>query len=161
MRLYTDASSRGSISGIAFVATNSRDKEVFKNGMVIEKGDNNTAELTAILYALDFVRDKTDHKVVIFTDSSYAINAIRNGNFRETERTLVESIQQSMSELGSTLFWVKGHCHDGTVLAHFNKRADKMSKVVRKQYQKEKRVEKKLNIKQIGRYTYTSDGPEI
>ncbi|MEE6206856.1 MAG: ribonuclease H family protein, partial [Alphaproteobacteria bacterium] len=106
MRVYTDASSRGSISGIAFVATNSRDKEVYKKGMVIEKGDNNTAELTAILYALDFVRDKTDHKVVIFTDSSYAINAIRNGNFRETERTLVESIQQSMAELGSTLFWV-------------------------------------------------------
>lgn len=161
MRLYTDASSRGSISGIAFVVTNSRDKEVFKDGMVIEKGDNNTAELTAILYALDYVRKNTDYKAVIFTDSSYAVNAIRNGNFRETERSLVESIQQSMAELGSTLFWVKGHCHDGTVLSYFNKRADKMSKVVRKQHEKEKRTEKKLNIQKTGRYTYTLAGPEI
>lgn len=156
MRVYTDASSRGSISGIAFVATNSRDKEVYKKGMVIEKGDNNTAELTAILYALNFIKDKTDHRIVIFTDSSYAINAIRNGNFRETERPLVESIQQCMNELGSTLFWVKGHCHDGTVLSYFNKRADKMSKVVRKQYEKAKRIEKKVNLERIGRYTYTA-----
>ena len=30
------------------------------------------------------------------------------------------------------MFWIKGHCQDGTVLSHFNHQVDALSKVARK-----------------------------
>jgi len=56
MRIYTDASTRGRISGIAFVATDAKDRELYKKGVVIEQRDNNTAELCAVLFALEDIK---------------------------------------------------------------------------------------------------------
>ena len=52
MRVYTDASTR-KISGLGYIATNSKNKEIYRNGIMIDQPDNNTAELLAILYAID------------------------------------------------------------------------------------------------------------
>ncbi|MBR1374146.1 reverse transcriptase-like protein [bacterium] len=152
MRIYTDASTRGRLSGIAFVATDARDRELYKKGTVIEQRDNNTAELCAVLFALEDIQYLEIKHVTIFTDSWYVINAVRNGVRRENEKQLVKKIRQHMSEINSSLMWIKGHYRDGTVLSYYNKRADKMSKVVRRQYEKQLVAEKRAKTKFIRRY---------
>ena len=148
MRIYTDASSRGKISGIAFVVTDAKDREIYKKGVVIDQPDNNTAELCAVLFALEDIKDLEVKHVTIFTDSWYAINAIKNGVRRESEKNIVKKIRNYMAEINSSLMWIKGHYRNGTVLSYYNKRADKMSKVVRRLYEKQAKKEKKARLKQ-------------
>ena len=144
MRVYTDASTR-KISGLGYIATNSKNKEIYRNGIMIDQPDNNTAELLAILYAIDDTqkKKKKNEKVTIMTDSTYAVNAIRNNIYRKEEEPIVKKIQSMMEYSEYNLFWIKGHCQDGTILSYFNKLADKTSKYVRKQYEKEQEKLKK------------------
>lgn len=139
MRIYTDASSRGRISGLGMIITDSRDRELYKKGIVIEEPDNNTAELCAILYALREVQYLDIKHVTIFTDSWYAISAVRNNVKRKKDKYLVKEIRGYMNKINSSLMWVKGHYRSGTVLSYYNKRADKLSKVVRRKYEKQQR----------------------
>ena len=150
MRIYTDASTRGGVSGIAFVVTDARDNELHKEGVVIEQCDNNTAELSAVLFALERTKNIRAKHITIFTDSIYVINAVRNGIYRKNERNIVSKIRKNMSTINSCLMWIKGHYSDGSVLSYYNKRADKMSKVVRRQYEKQLRQERKAYIKSLG-----------
>lgn len=144
MRVYTDASTR-KISGLGYIVTNSKNKEIYRNGIMIDQPDNNTAELLAILYAIDDTQDllQKNEKVTIMTDSTYAVNAIRNNIYRKEEEPIVKKIQSMMEYSEYNLFWIKGHCQDGTILSYFNKLADKTSKYVRKQYEKEQEKLKK------------------
>lgn len=149
MRIYTDASTRGGISGIAFVATDARDREIYKKGAVIAQRDNNTAELCAVLFALQDIQYIEVKHVTIFTDSWYVINALRNGVKRDNEKGIVRQIRNYMAEINSSLMWIKGHYRNGTVLSYYNKRADKMAKVVRRQYEKKMIAERKAKKKLI------------
>lgn len=151
MRIYTDASTKDSLSGIAFVATTNNDKEICKSGLVIRQSDNNTAELTAILFALKNIQkiDKKAKHITILTDSTYAINAIRGNFYRQNEEKLMEQIFQALEKYNISFFHVKGHCQDGTILSYFNKRADKMAKVVRKQHEKEIKMLKKKRVQYL------------
>lgn len=151
MRIYTDASTRGRLSGIAFVVTDARDRELYKKGIVLNQRDNNTAELCAVLFALDDIKYIGVKHVTIFTDSYYVINALRNGVKRPHEKVIVDKIRQYMSVINSDLMWVKGHYRDGTVLSYYNKRADKLSKVVRRQYEKQLQKERRNRKKSIGK----------
>ena len=147
MRVYTDASTR-KISGLGYIVTNSKNKEIYRNGIMIDQPDNNTAELLAILYAIDDTQDllQKNEKVTIMTDSTYAVNAIRNNIYRKEEEPIVKKIQSMMEYSEYNLFWIKGHCQDGTILSYFNKLADKTSKYVRKQYEKEQEKLKREDI---------------
>ena len=148
MRIYTDASTRSNMSGLGYVATTSKNIELTKSGIVIDQKDNNTAELLAIIYAIDDIQGllQENEKLTIFTDSTYAINAIRNNIYRQNEEPIVKKIQNLLEGNNYNLFHVKGHCQDGTILSYYNKRADKMSKVVRKQYEKDIKEQKKLKL---------------
>ena len=139
MRIYTDASTRSKISGLGYIATTSKHQIIKKDGIAINQNDNNTAELQAIIYAIEETQYslQDNEKIIIFTDSTYAINAIRNNHYRSEEEALVKKIQNMIEYSDYKLFHVKGHCQDGTILSHFNKKADKMSKFVRKEYEKE------------------------
>lgn len=148
MRIYTDASTRGQISGIAYIATDAKDREIYKKGVVIAQNDNNTAELSAVLFALEDIQYLNVKHVTIFTDSWYVINAVRNGVRREHEKALVKKIRSYMAKINSSLMWIKGHYRNGTVLSYYNKRADKMSKVVRRQYEKQIKKDRKAFLKQ-------------
>ena len=151
MQVYTDASTR-KISGLGYIATNSKNKEIYRNGIIIDQPDNNTAELLAILYAIDDTQDllQKNEKVTIMTDSTYAVNAIRNNIYRKEEEPIVKKIQSMMEYSEYNLFWIKGHCQDGTILSHFNKLADKTSKCVRKQYEKEQeKIKKEKRLRHI------------
>ena len=146
MRVYTDASSRGNKSGIAYIATDRNHEVIQRSGVVIDGGDNNTAELQAILYAIDDTQLllQKNESVIIFTDSTYAINAIRNNGYREQEEALVKKIQNMMSYAHYKVFWIKGHCQDGTVLSYYNKKVDKLAKGARVEYEKESIKQKRL-----------------
>ncbi len=146
MRVYTDASSRGNKSGIAYIATDRNHEVIQRSGVVIDGGDNNTAELQAILYAIDDTQPllQKNESVIIFTDSTYAINAIRNNGYREQEEALVKKIQNMMSYAHYKVFWIKGHCQDGTVLSYYNKKVDKLAKGARVEYEKETIKQKRL-----------------
>lgn len=148
MRIYTDASTRGNISGLGYIATNNKNIELFKAGIVIDQGDNNTAELLAIIYAIDEVQNllQKNEKLIILTDSTYAVNAIRDNNYRQKEEAIVKKIQNLLEGNTYSLMWIKGHCQDGTLLSYYNKRADKMSKIVRKQYEKELKKQKNAKL---------------
>ena len=151
MQVYTDASTR-KISGLGYIAANSKNKEIYRNGIIIDQPDNNTAELLAILYAIDDTQDllQKNEKVTIMTDSTYAVNAIRNNIYRKEEEPIVKKIQSMMEYSEYNLFWIKGHCQDGTILSHFNKLADKTSKCVRKQYEKEQeKIKKDKRLRRI------------
>ena len=145
MKIYTDASTRGKLSGLAYVATTSNNKEFYKTGITIDQPDNNTAELLAILFAIDDIQETLQHNehITILTDSTYAINAIKTGKCRENEEAIVHKIKDMMTAQKCAILHVKGHCQDGTVLSYFNKRADKMSKVVRKLEEKRLEQDKK------------------
>lgn len=145
MRIYTDASTRSKISGLGYIATTSKHQVIKTDGMVIDQKDNNTAELQAIIYAIEETQYslQENEKIIIFTDSTYAINAIRNNHYRSEEEPLVRKIQNMIEYSDYKIFHIKGHCQDGTVLSHFNKKADKMSKLVRKEYEKELDIIKK------------------
>lgn len=149
MRIYTDASTHGNVSGVAFVVTDARDKEIYKAGIVIEQSDNNTAELCAVLIALENVQYVKTKHVTIFTDSQYVINAMRTGSCRSIEKPIVQKIKKLMDKVNSSLMWIKGHYRNGTAPSYFNKRADKLAKVVRKQYEKRIRAEKKALMQKI------------
>ena len=153
MRIYTDASTRGGASGIAYVATDARDRELYKKGIVIAQSDNNTAELCAVLFALDDIQHLDIKHVTIFTDSWYVINAVRNGVRRENEKGLVKKIREHMAQINSSLMWIKGHYSDGSWVSFFNKRADKMSKVVRRQYEKQRAKRKRTRVQEL-RYKF-------
>lgn len=146
MRVYTDASSRGNKSGIAYIATDRNHEVIQRSGVIIDGGDNNTAELQAILYAIDDTQQllQKNESVIIFTDSTYAINAIRNNGYREQEEALVKKIQNMMSYAHYKVFWIKGHCQDGTVLSYYNKKVDKLAKGARVEYEKESIKQKRL-----------------
>ena len=42
MRVYTDASTR-KISGLGYIDKNSKNKEIYRNGIMSDQPDNNTA----------------------------------------------------------------------------------------------------------------------
>lgn len=146
MRIYTDASTK-KVSGIAYVATNERNKIIKFNSTVTPSTNNNLAELQAILYALLDTKKLEAKTITIFTDSTYAINKIRYGTYKEEEKLLISSIKQEMKERNCNLFWVKGHCQDGTVLSHFNKEADSLSKEARKDYEDKMELQRAIKMK--------------
>lgn len=157
MRVYTDASTR-KISGLGYIATDAKHNVVKKQGVVIDQPDNNTAELQAIIYGIDETQPllQKNENITIFTDSTYAINAIRNNIYREGEEPLVKKIQHLMTYANYKLMWIKGHCQDGTVLSYYNKKVDKLAKSARAEYEKELIKEKHIKrlIKQGKRNEY-------
>ena len=53
MRVYTDASTRGKISGLGYIATDKHHNRLQQGSAIIKQCDSNTAELLAIIYAID------------------------------------------------------------------------------------------------------------
>lgn len=132
MRIYTDGSTK-TISGIAFIVTNEKHKVLYRDMKATETNDNNIAELQAIDFALQSTQEMASKSLTIFTDSAYAIKRIYQAkHLRPEEIDLVMRIRQQLAIRNGKMFWIKGHCQDGTVLSHFNHQVDALSKVARK-----------------------------
>jgi ribonuclease HI len=72
-------------------------------------GTNNIAELTAILRGLDML-DRTDHPVLVYTDSSYAIGVVSLGWKAKANVELVAEIRDRLAAFDDCRFVkVPGH----------------------------------------------------
>lgn len=156
MRIFTDASTSGRISGIAFVITDKQHNVLARRSKPLIESDNNYAELAAILFALEEVSDSKEH-VTILSDSQYALNCIKRNHCRKFERPMMDLIQYHLSGRRWACLWIKGHRNDGTMLSAFNRMADNMAGNVRKAYIIAKRKEKHLKSHKLrkinNRYT--------
>lgn len=148
MKVYTDASTHPTkgISGLAFIVTDSKNRRIFKNAAIVQEKDNNTAELRAICFALAKLKN-TKEPIILLTDSTYSVNAIRTGVCRESEKKLLGYIQKYIKMINCKVFWIKGHAQDKTILSFYNKEADKAAKKVRKVYEIEQIKLKKKKAK--------------
>jgi ribonuclease HI len=87
------------------------------------EGTNNIAELTAVLRALEEVRDRA-RPLVIHTDSQYAIGVLQKGWKAKANVELIESVREELEDRESTeLRYVPGHA--GVIL---NERADALAR---------------------------------
>lgn len=160
MRIFTDASTSGKISGIAFVVTDSKHNVLVKKSKPLIESDNNVAELAAILFALEEVSESKEH-VTIITDSQYAIGCIKNNRCRKFERPMMDLIQYHLTNKHWTCFWIKGHKDDGTMLSAFNREADHMANNARKAYIITKRKEKHRRHQQLKKINQKYQGNEM
>jgi len=86
-------------------------KQYFKKiSRYIGHGTNNIAELSAIKFALEEVKDKSK-RVVIYTDSQYCIGVLTNPNWNpKANKELINQIKENISTFKDIEFkWVKGH----------------------------------------------------
>lgn len=159
MRIFTDASTSGQVSGIAFIVTDKHHNVLIKKSKPLIESDNNFAELAAILFALEEVSESKEH-VTIITDSQYAIGCIKHNRCRKFERPMMDLIQYHLANKRWACFWIKGHKDDGTMLTAFNREADHMANNARKAYIITKRKEKHRKHQQLKRINYKNEGNE-
>lgn len=150
MRIFTDASTSGKISGIAFVITDNHHNIITKRAKPLIESDNNYAELAAILFALEEISDSHEH-ITILSDSQYALNCIKRNHCRKFERPTMDLIQYHLSKRRWACLWIKGHKNDGTMLSAFNRMADNMAGNTRKAYVIAKRREKHIKHNKLRR----------
>jgi len=150
MRIFTDASTSGKISGIAFVITDNYHNIIAKRAKPLIESDNNAAELTAILFALEEASNYDGH-ITILSDSQYALNCIKANHCRKFERPIMDLIQYYLANRRWAGLWIKGHKDNGTMLSFFNRQADHMASNIRKAYVVARRREKHFKNKKLKR----------
>lgn len=65
-----------------------------RRGEPLGRATNNIAELTAILRALELIDDRRDARVLLYTDSEYAIGVLTRGWKAKANRELIEKIRR-------------------------------------------------------------------
>lgn len=84
---------------------------------------NNVAELTAILRALEALKE-SDETVAVYTDSQYAIGVLQKGWKAKVNQDLIAAIKQRMRNFSKlNLVYVKGHAG-----IPMNERADELAR---------------------------------
>ena len=141
MRIFTDASTSGRVSGIAFVITDNQHNIILKKEKPLLEVDNNFAELAAILFALEELPE-THEQIIILSDSQYALSCIQQNHSRKFEKPTLDLIKYHLTGKQWTSMWIKGHKNDGTMLSTFNREADHMASHARKTYVLMRRKEK-------------------
>lgn len=120
---YTDGACSGNPgpAGIGVVLIcGGRRKEISE---YLGHGTNNIAELTAVLRALESVRDR-ERTVYLYSDSSYALGLLGQGWKAKANRELVEELR-ALKERFSDLRLVKVRGHSGVPE---NERADELAR---------------------------------
>lgn len=146
MRIFTDASGSG-VAGISFVLTDNKNNILLKKAKPVLNVDNNTAELMAILYALEEIQP-TREPITVITDSTYVINCIRNNSCRDNERATLDLINYHLESKNCSTLWIKGHSDDGTMFSAFNRLVDNLSRNVRKDYIA---IRKSMKVRRVNR----------
>lgn len=138
---YTDGSNYQGIGGYGYITI--INGEIKKYCGSIENSTNNIAELTAILRALNKLRNY--HKILIRTDSSYSINCIttwiyqwkKNGWKTSTGKApenleLIKEIVEIVETKDISFEHVRGHKGE-----KYNEMVDKLAEKGRLKYEKE------------------------
>lgn len=107
-----------------------------KNGKVItnrnhpmwigaDVGSNNTAELSAIYHALEYIRDNSLDDVIIYTDSMYAMNLIFGSWKPSSNQSLVGTAKDLALKLHGKVIAEHVRAHQNLF---WNERADQLAK---------------------------------
>ena len=99
-----------------------------------QRATNNTGELSAIGYALLWAGSWSDLHLIdaihIRTDSQWAQHALLGGRIK-ANKSIVLRIREVLAQIrelkATTIGWVRGHQTDGTDVAQWNERADKLA----------------------------------
>lgn len=122
--IYTDGGCRDNAHGLyggwAFIILNERRKVIKKDSGACIKTTNNIMELTAIINACKHIPN--GKKVVIISDSKYAIGVL-SGKWNANKNVeLIESFKPTNARLDIQFKWVKGHDK-----SKYNNACDKMA----------------------------------
>jgi len=138
IKIYTDGSSTGKVGpgGWAFIVTENKDVKYIKSGFA-DDTTNNKMELTAILEALKFVRDRLPTQVLIYSDSQYCVRGVndwlrlwKKNNWKKGKvknQELWKEIDNVIPWVEFDLIWIRGHA-----VTPFNNLADEQCVLVRK-----------------------------
>lgn len=150
INIYTDGSAPTNVAGVnnragwAFVVVkgdtgpqhNEGEKTYESNGRVItdphhplwigaEVGSNNTAELSAMYHALDYIRTMSLEDVTIYTDSMYAMNLVFGTWKPSTNHRLVNSAKELAERLKGKVTCIHVRAHMDLL---WNETADELAK---------------------------------
>ena len=118
--IYTDGSCALNSTGVGVVIMDPATSAITKTvSFYTGDGTNNSAELTAILVALDLFIDDPERHLTIYSDSEYAIGAATI-NRVVANAQLIFNIRQLISRraVKPTFVWVRGHStHAGNIEA--------------------------------------------
>lgn len=86
---------------------------------------NNTAELSGIYWALLYLHERGANRGIVYTDSKYALDAIKGNSSVSANKTLIKTIRQLYFPHVEKyqIRWVKGHADN-----QFNEKADQLAK---------------------------------
>ena len=141
MKIFTDASG-ANVSGVAFVITDDEYNVILERTMPIVGYDSDSAELYAILFALQELsymkkeERKKEDSITIISDSKDALRCLVGGECRKVDITTLLKIYYYLEKIGleCEVEWRKGHRNDGTKDSDFNRKVDNISRKVRKDY---------------------------
>ena len=109
IHIWTDGACTGNPgpAGIGVVVIDGKVRREHKE--YLGHGTNNIAELTGVLRGLDMI-DRTDHPVLVYTDSSYAIGVLSLGWKAKANTELVAEIRDRLGAFDNVRFVkVSGH----------------------------------------------------
>lgn len=123
INIYTDGGCSGNPGpgGWAF-AVSENEKIVFSSSGGEKETTNNKMELTAVIKALEYAKERGEKQVIILTDSQYVKNGItdwinnwKKNGWRTSNKKPVKNMEywMNLDSLNSSLSvnwqWVKGH----------------------------------------------------
>jgi ribonuclease HI len=117
--IYTDGSAPTNVAG--------RDNPAGWAYVVVSgvTGSNNTAELSAIYHALEYIRDNNLDDVIIYTDSMYAMNLIFGSWKPSSNQSLVRPAKELALKLHGKVIAEHVRAHQDLF---WNERADQLAK---------------------------------
>ncbi len=114
--IYTDGACSGNPGPAGIGVFMQRPDSTLELSEYIGSGTNNIAELTAILRALEQVKeDEQDSRIHLYTDSGWSLGVLIGGWKAKTNLELIESITTQMERMPNLeLLKIKGHAgHPG------------------------------------------------
>jgi len=100
IKIYTDGASSGNPgpSGIGFVIYNENGEKLKEYSEYIGLATNNIAEYSALIRALEFLKDKENLKINIFTDSELLVKQLK-GLYKVKSKNLKNLYEKVISLL--------------------------------------------------------------
>lgn len=119
--IYADGACRGNPgpAGAGVILMYNEHLKLISHGL--GHSTNNIAELTAVLVALEHIKDNSK-KIILYTDSQYVIGQLSKNWATNKNKELVEFLKGKIEDYNIEFRWVKGHSGDT-----WNEEADRLA----------------------------------